>query len=350
LTKQEKRYKTQHVSFLFHYGIKALFIRCGGQFYLKFYLVLKRLIVKSMKYCLPVLFFISGFKLTAQTIDTTKFNSSTLFIVIKNDGTEFVGNILKLDARELLINSVKLGMVYIPKHEISTIKEIKPGEFKNGVYFSEEVFATMYFINTNALPLAKNENFVQWNLFGPNFQFSAAKNFGVGMMTSWVGIPVIANIRYSIPLSDKLNVGLGAIAGTGSWAFSKAGIVMPFASLTVGTRRSNISFGYGYGQLWNRSGMGSGRSLLTIAVLKKITQKISLVFDSFIIPPGTDYLTSTTNGGVIANNRPGLSLICPGFRWQRHVNSTMQFGFMGIVYNQKSVPVPVPMVQWFRKF
>ncbi|HLP10987.1 MAG TPA: hypothetical protein VK177_03585 [Flavobacteriales bacterium] len=298
------------------------------------------------------IFFVCGFANAQQglQIDTTKFNSTTLFIVVKNDGTEFIGTILKMDAREILMNSTSLGMVYIPKHDVRTIKEIKPGEFKNGVYFSEEVFATRYFITTNGLPIQKNENYVQWNLFGPDFQFGVTKNLGVGILTSWVGIPIIANAKYSIPLSDKLHLGVGALVGTGSWAFVKAGIALPFASLTFGTRRSNINIAYGYGQIWNEKGTGSGRSLISIAALKKITQKISLVFDSFIVPPGTDYFVSTTNGGVISNHRPGLSLICPGFRWHTGVNRAMQFGFMGIVFDKKSIPVPLPMIQWFRKF
>lgn len=129
----------------------------------------------------------------AQQPDTTMYD-----VVIKNDGTEFVGTIISSDAREVHIVTKTVGEVIIPKHEIREIKRISVRELDNiGGYIGEEVFATRYFLTTNGLPVAKGESYVQWNLFGPDLQFGVSDNFGLGVMTSWIGIPLIGTAKYS---------------------------------------------------------------------------------------------------------------------------------------------------------
>jgi len=76
-----------------------------------------------------------------------------------------------------------LGKVAIPKHEIKKIREVRQGEIRDGIFVGEEMFATRYFLTTNGLPIKKGDNYIQWNLLGPDFQFGLADNFGIGVMT-----------------------------------------------------------------------------------------------------------------------------------------------------------------------
>ena len=52
------------------------------------------------------------FSLFSQS-DSTKINNQ-LYVIIKNDGVEFVGQILSRDDHEILIETKKLGRVYVP--------------------------------------------------------------------------------------------------------------------------------------------------------------------------------------------------------------------------------------------
>ena len=55
------------------------------------------------------------------TLDT----SPQLFIITTNSGGQFIGTILKQDAREILIETKDKGQVVIPKYEVKDMHEIK---------------------------------------------------------------------------------------------------------------------------------------------------------------------------------------------------------------------------------
>ena len=266
--------------------------------------------------------------------DTSKLKSSATYVITKNDGTEFVGIILSQDAREVLIDTDKMGQIVIPKHEIKEIREIKSSEINaGGEYVPAEVFSTRYFITPNGLPVDKGESYILWNLYGQDFQFGVGKNFGVGIMTTWFAVPLIGTAKYSIELNKNTSLGLGILVGTGSWAQPDFGLVLPFGSLTFGNRRKNLSLSGGYGAVW-AEGIGEGRFLLSVAGMSKVGNKVSLVFDSFIFP---------------SSNNIGGALLIPGIRLQTQSKRAFQFGFGGMVVDGELVPSAIPVVQWFSK-
>ena len=289
-----------------------------------------------------------------------------------------MGEILAQDAREILLKTVDLGNIYIPKHVIKEIREILPETDSN--YISDELFATRYFITTNGLPIKKGENYIQWNIYGPDFQFGVADNFGVGIMTSWAAIPVIANAKYSLDLGKNRSMAFGLLAGTGSWALPEFGLLLPFVSFTYGNRKNNINFSTGYGEIFYadsdyNEGTGNyedtkrheGRLLLSIAGMAKISEKFSLVFDTFIAPWGpyqtySEYAyvdhfdefgnyTNTTQikTGEYTERSPSLALILPGIRWTIDQDRAFQFGFTGFYFDNEFIQFPIPMVQWYRR-
>ncbi len=290
--------------------------------------------------------------------DTTKYNTVKLYKVTLNSGKVYIGNIISKDAKEVLIETKEVGEVLIPKYEISLIEEIPAHELGvDGIYRPSETFATRYFITTNGLPIKKGESYIQWNLYGPDFQFGVSDNFGIGVMTTWLGVPIIAQGKYSIKLGENVHLGLGGLLGTGSWIASDFGLALPFSSFTVGDRRSNITFSAGYGSVWS-DGQTSGRALLSLACMTKVSNKVSIVFDSFIVPasgykdettqeynPTTgQYYTVTTR-----KQRTGLAIFIPGIRWQLSEEKAFQFGFTSFSYDGEVSPAVIPMLQWYRK-
>lgn len=279
-----------------------------------------------------LLVMLTGTKAFAQT-DSSK---AKLFIITTNDGGEFIGEILSEDAKDVIIKTKDKGDVSIPKYQIKERKALESGDLNaSGQYIPAEVFSTRYFITTNGLPIEKGESYVQWNLWGPDFEFGVAKNFSVGVMTTWLANPMIATAKYSIPLSEKTSLGVGTLLGTTTWVAPLSyGMALPFASLTNGDRKSNISFTAGYGAVFYE-GESSGRMLLSAAGMTKVGKKVSLVFDSFIIPPKN--FSGTT------------ALLIPGLRIQTASDKAFQFGFAGIYAGDEFVPVPIPFVQWYKK-
>ncbi|MBM3184757.1 MAG: hypothetical protein FJZ67_00515 [Bacteroidetes bacterium] len=302
--------------------------------------------------------------------DSTIVKDTNTYIVVKNDGSKFIGKILSQDAREILLLTNENRKIYIPQHIIKEIKLIDPKKFNiAGEYVGEDKFATRYFITTNGLPIKKGEHYVQWNLFGPDFQFGIGEDLGVGIMTSWFGTPIIGTFKKSFQLGPSSHFAVGGLIGTGSWTLPQWGGFLPFATLSGGDRSRNIAISGGYGLIWQpnqshnstKNTETNGRALASIASMIKVSKKISLVFDSFFILPGRskteeyqEYIfnPSTNNyelGTVSQTIRyPGLLLLMPGIRWHQEEGKALQFGFTGIYSDGEFVPVPIPMVQWYR--
>jgi hypothetical protein len=303
------------------------------------------------------LFFISTISSFSQEKKDT-LKEKELYIITKNDGVIYVGEIVYDNAREVFIKTKKTGDLIIPKHEIKSIVKARESEINaEGEIVQSEVFATRYFITTNAIPISKGESYILWNIYGPDFQFGLGKNVGVGIMSTWVGMPIIGTLKYSFSKNEKFHYGFGVLGGTGSWAVPEWGMILPFGIMTFGDKKANINFSAGYGAIIER-GESDGRFLFSVAGFSKIGKKISVVLDSFIMPAGNYFNEQETNYNpstglnetiVVRKRKEGFALIIPGIRWQLEPNKAFQFGFAGLMVNGEAVPAPIPMIQWFRK-
>lgn len=294
--------------------------------------------------------------------DSINKKTTNQYRFIKTDGGEIFGEIISQDEREIFILTNDHRKIYLPQHVIKEIILMNTSSFNHkGVFIGEDKFSTRYFLTTNGLPIKKGEHYIQWNLFGPDLQFGLGENFGVGLMTSWVGIPIIGSIKKSWKLGDKTQFALGGLFGTGSWANPDFGGMLPFGTISFGDRTKNLSISSGYGAIWQGEGT-SGRALASIAGMIKISQKVSLVFDSFILLPGkTETKTRVEDVYDLAGNskpqtityeekKSGFSLLIPGIRIHQSEGKAIQFGFIGMYANESFLSVPIPMLQWYRSF
>jgi hypothetical protein len=284
--------------------------------------------------------------LFAQEIPADSASSSKIYVVTKNDGTKFLGVIIKNDAREVLVRTQDRGDVYIPKHEIKEIKELEKGQLdSSGNLILKHMFSTRYFLTTNALPMDKGDNYAQINLFGPEFHFGVGKTFNLGIMTSWIGAPIIGAAKQSFKLADGAHFAVGGLFGTGSYVFRNLRwFALPFGALTLGNSKSNFNISYGYGMVntikYNYSygrnyafNQTDGSSLLSIAFMTQLNNKITFLFDSMILFDDGD----------------ALGFLSPGLRFQIEENKAFQFGFLIAGSNGEFLRIPFPMVSWFRK-
>jgi hypothetical protein len=260
-------------------------------------------------------------------------NDSSEYVVTQNDGNEINGRIVKNNPQELIIKTEDGRYVSIPQYRIKKITKLDPNATDPDV---EDLFATRYFITTNGLPIKKGEHYAQLNLWGGDFQFGVGDNLGVGIMTSWIGAPLIGTIKKSWIINDHAQFAAGALVGTMSWfGWDKAG-ALPYATLSFGDRSKNVAISGGLGGVTgeNRYGVrsSSGTVLMSVAGMVKVSRTVSIILDSFVVIPEPD-LT--------------VALIMPGVRWHKKRGEAFQFGFAGIITSEGSVPVPIPMVQWY---
>lgn len=267
--------------------------------------------------------------------DTSEFVRSKIYVVTAMNGGIFVGPIITDNAQVLVIKTNDRGEVSIPKYQVKSMKELEEGQLnKDGEYVSDPLFATRYFITTNSFPMKKGDNYICRNLFGPELHFGVGEKFGIGVITSWLGFPIIGTVKYSVNLGENANLGVGALVGTGSWASPDLFGALPFGTLTFGTRKSNINFSAGYGVVSDGGGP-EGTALFSIAGAIGGGGKISFIFDSFIFP---------ANG-----SQSTIALIIPGIRMQTNDDKAFQIGFAGAYFDGDVIPLPIPMVTWFRR-
>jgi hypothetical protein len=302
---------------------------------------------------LYLILFVGNITATAQNIKDSV--TKTKIISLRN-GTEYIGEILSDDGRELLLNTISIGKIYIAKSEVREIKELgNRADVKEGVYVGDDIFSTRYFISTNGFTVRKKDTYVMLNLIGPEFQKAVTDHFSLGIMTTWGFAPFAATGKYSIPIGKDLYFGAGFIAGSSTWIenFRFAG-GLAFSSITYGNKNYNVSVSGGYGFLIDfkpkivaeysynpntgvqtetkRAIDRTGNALLaSFAGTARLGKKASFVLENF-------YYNDTKNK---------LYILIPGFRFSSNPNRAFQFGVAGVF--SKNSSFPVPMASWFFK-
>jgi hypothetical protein len=200
-----------------------------------------------MKYTLFFLIIFSVIRVEAQVpkteIDTLKY------LIVRNNGVEYVGQILADDGREILLLTQELGKIYIPKADVKSVTLVDvQADYRGGEYLGQGVFTTRYQFTTNAFPIKRGENYALINLYGPEVHFGLLPNLSVGIMATWIASPIALALKYTIPTQNpKLNFGLGSIMASSGYLNQAKGFGgLHWGMATYGTRRSNATLSLGY--------------------------------------------------------------------------------------------------------
>lgn len=323
-------------------------------------------------------------------------------LVVMNDGTERVGYILNDDGREILLETITLGKIYILKSNIARITPIKNGEVvetetDDHDYRSSGPFTTRYHFTTNALPIKKNENYAMLNLYGPEVHFAVTDRLSLGVMSTWIASPIALAVKYSIPTKNKnLNFGLGTIMGTSGYfnAFQGFG-GLHWGMVSVGDRIKNITFSAGYGYIsprmtlnrveqtgnypavqdqggqwvapeipFNDQYRSFAGAAFGLGGVFQVGKKASVILDGMVFVGGRTsretsrtYIYSGTDLGqvVVSEVQPMQTTIfylMPGMRFQQTATTAFQFALAGVSIYQpgNTLSFPVPTCSWLRKF
>ncbi len=268
--------------------------------------------------------------------DTLQNNSEYVpektYLIIKNNGTEYIGEILSDDGREILVNTLKLGKLYIPKHEIKSISLVNKEEILAAKLPEDDFFSSRYFITTNGFNQKKGDHYLLMHIFGPEVQFAVTDNITVGGLTSWIGMPIVLSLKYSAKLTDNLHVGVGVLGGSLSWSNIAANGFLPYGSVTIGNLKHNITFSGG-GIFVQDENNAHQSALFSVAGMVRLGEKVSFVVDSFGF--------KETNSDVV--------VVMPGIRIGSNKNA-FQIGLTQVYVDDEFIPFPIPTLGWFKRF
>jgi hypothetical protein len=178
--------------------------------------------------------------------------------ILKYDGTEIFGVILKDDGKNIFMESENLGKIFIPKRELKSISKITEKEEEAievpGTWTEENPFSTRHAFTTNAFPIKKGENYGMLNFHGPEVHFALTDRFNVGMMTSWLASPLALAAKYSFKTKEeRVHFSLGTLMMSSGFIQGFRGFGnLSFANMTLGNRNANLTLSAGY--LYYRSG------------------------------------------------------------------------------------------------
>lgn len=315
-----------------------------------------------------------------------------LYLIVKINNVEYVGYILNDDGREVLIDTKKLGKIYIPKADIRSIEKIQDrSSVIRNEYFGAGPFTTRYIFTTNALLIRKGENYARINLYGPEVHFALSDKFSLGILTTWFVSPLVISGKYSLTSRNpKLNFSLGTLLGSSGYINNmKSWGALHYGNVTYGTSVNNVTFGAGYGYIVpgvsareaqpgvyytsnsyynsfaDRPQYPAKGPVLSFAGIVKVGSKASFVFDSMInfVSVRTTLVNATSTGfgtrySVIDGvDRSAVLILMPGMRFQTRENSAFQISLNTIKYishtsdsESENQSFPLPSVSWFYKF
>tara|TARA_Y100000385_G_scaffold200847_1_gene207927 strand:- start:325 stop:1359 length:1035 start_codon:yes stop_codon:yes gene_type:complete len=344
--------------------------------------------MKFLNYYLTIIFFITiNFCFNSQEIP----RDTSLRLVEKIDGTQYIAKILSDDGREILIDTEAMGKIYIPKSQIKRIALIEnTDEIVDGDWREESPFSTRYAFTNNALPIKAKNHYAMVNLFGPEIHFAVNDRLNIGIMTTWLASPFVFVGKYTIPTRNpKVNFSIATMLGTSGYldGFESFG-GFHWGTFTYGDRKKNISFsgGYGYLSVGGNSSVENvpgtytsiggqmpiiptqsksipSAPIFSVAGIFQLTSKASIFFDSMfgVISPSanTDYnyvydpTTGNYNDVVTVTRSNGAFLyFMPGMRYQQTDKKAFQIALAGVSYWQdgRNTTFPLPLLSWFFKF
>jgi hypothetical protein len=338
---------------------------------------------------------------------------SNFYRVVKTNQQEYIGKIVNDDGREILLETISLGKLYITKSDIQSITRIETGkDMIDQEFRGKGVFSTRYQFSTNAFPIEKNENYAMINLYGPEVHFSVSKNFSVGVLATWIASPIVLALKYTIPTkNEKLNFGFGTLLGSVGYLNNSKGFGgLHWGMVTYGDRKNNVTLSLGYSYLNTQESKISGVNTpgtypvsyynvntgvgyvsspyeavesvvplikgptIGLAGIRSIGKKASFVFDMMfnysqrITPtqsieyinfdPITNIPASAIVGPVGSDSNVSTFInfmIMPGMRFQKNENKAFQVSLAGIIGSEtksykKEHSFPFPMCTWFYKF
>ena len=187
-------------------------------------------------------------QINAQFTEGDSLSSKNLFLIIKNDGGEYIGEIISDNGREILVITKQVGKLYLNKSEISSITKVdeKINAINNGEFRATGPFTTRYYFTNNAIPIKKNENYGLIHVYGPEVHLSVANKTSVGVMASWIASPIALALKQQIFSYKKFHFSIGSIIGSSGYinqGQTYGGL--HWGTITLGDRSSNISFSAG---------------------------------------------------------------------------------------------------------
>jgi hypothetical protein len=227
-----------------------------------------------------------------------KVEPQDYYLITMMNGTTLQGKIINKKENEISVETANIGVVTVDVSKIKTIKEINPGNMKDGKYWFKTHIDAHYFVTPSAIPLSPGEAYFQ-NTMGLYNSF----NVGITNHFSCMGgvvLPLAAFIspNVSFRITKGIYAGGGVIAADiNNTPYAYAG----YGQVTFGDRNAHLSIGGGYGVLqgikkyyYINKITKIEVGLISVSAMKRFSPKYAIVTENWFTP--TEGITLFTGG------------------------------------------------------
>ena len=216
------------------------------------------------------------------------------------DGIIIVGEVVSENSEIIIVKSASLGELTIKKSDIRKLTEIKPSQIKEGKYWFKNPNSTRYLFGPTGRNLKKGEGYYQNILVTTNLaHYGITDWFSIGGgfegISTFAGEPIFFILpKFGFEITEKFSVGAGYVYANAATLIDDdggfAGVGFGYGTATYGTSDDHATFGIGWGQA---SGEFTDAPIFTISGMTRVSRRIGLVTENWLIPTDPYYWVSS---------------------------------------------------------
>ena len=263
------------------------------------------LIMKTKVHLLFVMLLLAVTFLGLPATVEAKAVPDSLYRVEMQDGRVLVGEILEEDEEGIVLRVEGLGTIRMIHDDIKSIRKVVPDD--NEVVDEQWIDnpnPTRYLFAPNALNLKRGSGYYQntWIFFN-NMNIGLTNHFSLGfgvIPLFLLGInetPVWLLPKFSIPVSESLHLGAGAMLGGILSRNNSTGAGITYGLATYGSKDRNVSMALGWGY---QGGEFASRPVVNFSFIRRMSDNLYVLSENHFIPD---------------TNASYQSLISLGARW-----------------------------------
>ena len=171
--------------------------------------------------------------------------------VIMYDGSSRIGELLESDKEEIVLQTVGIGLVAIPKYLVKGLATIDEREYKllleafEGREMSLNPQSSRYFFAPSGIQLRQGEGYFQSNIALNSISFGVNENVTIGGLLSFVGAG--GSVKIGKQLNETTYISCGGIGFMDYYGEFDSPIGLVFANMTWGTEDRNVTVNLGTG-------------------------------------------------------------------------------------------------------
>lgn len=239
----------------------------------------------------------------AQVNKNMVLDTSSNYLIKLTDKSEFVGKYIEKTQDAIVFRTAAISRLQVPFEKITSIQELNTSNLKGNVYWAPNPRPTNYFFWPSAIAVKKGEGYFQNNmLFLNSVHYGITDNITVGggleFISLFMGEPILFfTPKVTFPVSKNLYAGGGVLLFTVPEEGS-AGFL--YGSTTVGSNERNLSASVGFGFV---DGEMSSTPLLNISGMTRVSRKLMLMSENWVIPATDETVTGFSLGTRILGDK-----------------------------------------------